>query len=94
MAAVIELKLDRASKSGRFIIVRDEGIGIPPREYRPICSRLFVERATSVTVSQAPGFGLAVAKQALELHGGDIRVVIRTWSTEGTTFQLAAATCD
>jgi signal transduction histidine kinase len=52
------------------IQVRDRGIGIPPED----CDRLFetFQRATNVGSIKGTGIGLAIVKQAVDLHGGTI----------------------
>ncbi|MCY3780885.1 MAG: HAMP domain-containing sensor histidine kinase [Chloroflexi bacterium] len=79
----VELALVREGDCAR-ISVSDEGIGIPPEDieglFSPFC------RASNVTDFPGTGLGLAVAKQALDLHGGDISV--RSAVGLGTTFEI------
>lgn len=79
----IELTLSREGEAAR-ITVTDEGIGIPPEDI----DNLFMAfcRASNVSQFAGSGLGLAVAKQALDLHGGDISVVSAV--DVGTTFEV------
>ncbi|HIE66302.1 MAG TPA: ATP-binding protein [Nitrospiria bacterium] len=54
--------------------IKDTGIGIPPEEQPRIFERFFqVERASS-THEIGSGLGMFIAKNLIELHGGQIRV--------------------
>lgn len=57
------------------ICIRDEGIGIPPEEIDRICDRFYrASNADTVPGKAGVGLGLAVVKQAVDLHGGTIAV--------------------
>lgn len=66
------------------IQVRDRGIGIPPED----CDRLFetFQRAANVGSIKGTGIGLAIVKQAVDLHGGDIHFDSQVGV--GTTFTV------
>lgn len=70
--------------SEAVILVRDQGIGIPPEDL----PRLFepFHRAANVENIQGTGLGLAIARQAVERHGGAIAVESRLGS--GTAFTI------
>ncbi len=67
-----------------IIKIRDQGIGIPPEDL----PRLFepFNRASNVGGIQGTGLGLVIAKQAVELHSGTIRV--ESTLGKGTTFTI------
>jgi len=75
--AQIVLRTERAN-SVIIISISDNGPGIPP-EVRP---HLFEPNFS--TKSEGMGLGLAVVKQILELHGGEVEV--ETEVGKGTTF--------
>ena len=79
----IELALSRQGDAAR-ITVSDEGIGIPPEDLDSLFTAFC--RASNVSHFPGTGLGLAVAKQALDLHGGDISV--RSTVDVGTTFEV------
>lgn len=55
--------------------IRDEGIGIPPEEIDRIFDRFYRASNTDAIPSKPGiGLGLAVVKQAVELHGGTLAV--------------------
>ena len=77
-------------REGEFacITVSDEGIGIPAAD----TEYLFMpfHRATNVRRFPGTGLGLAVTKQTLDLHGGDICVASELGV--GTTFEVVIPT--
>jgi len=77
--AQIVLRTERAN-SVIIISISDNGPGIPP-EVRP---HLFEPNFS--TKSEGMGLGLAVVKQILELHGGEVEV--ETEVGKGTTFSF------
>ena len=79
----IELRLTRESEQAR-ITVSDQGIGIPPEDIENLFGAFC--RASNVGCFPGSGLGLAVAKQALDLHGGDISVTSAV--DMGTTFEV------
>lgn len=69
----VALSLNRSGSAREVhLVVRDDGIGIPPGELERIF-RPFA-RAQNASAQHFPGLGLglAVAKQIVELHGGRI----------------------
>jgi signal transduction histidine kinase len=54
------------------VSVRDQGIGIDPREHDRIFQRF--ERAAPVTSFRGPGLGLYIARHIAEAHGGALTV--------------------
>jgi len=67
-----------------LIEVCDEGIGIPVADRQ----RLFegFERGSNVGATQGNGLGLAIAKRAIDLHGGSLSVASEVGS--GTRFTV------
>jgi len=66
-------------------IVKDTGCGIPKAEQKKMFTKLF--RASNVLNVSGNGFGLFVAKGAVEAQGGSISFV--SAGGEGTTFTVA-----
>lgn len=81
---LIKLGLSRQRETAR-IRVSDQGIGIPTAEIDSLFS--VFARASNVGAFPGMGLGLAVAKQALDLHGGEIRV--ESALGKGATFEIA-----
>jgi two-component system phosphate regulon sensor histidine kinase PhoR len=76
----------RSDPEGTAISVRDEGVGIPPREQKEIF-RKFVrgEQARQLGV-EGTGIGLAIVSHIVRAHGGKVRVESRPG--EGSTFTI------
>lgn len=79
----IAVVLLREQTSAR-ITVSDEGIGIPPADIGDLFSPFY--RASNAAAFPGTGLGLAVAKQAIDLHGGDIGVTSTCGA--GTTIEV------
>ncbi|MEM8963625.1 MAG: ATP-binding protein [Acidobacteriota bacterium] len=81
---VVEVSAERADDDHLAIHVRDTGIGIPlPAQARIFDA--FEQAETSVDRSHGgTGLGLAVTRQLVELHGGQIKV--ESTPGDGTTF--------
>jgi two-component system sensor histidine kinase ChvG len=56
------------------LCVEDEGPGIPEANCRDIFKRFYSERPATEAFGQHSGLGLAIAKQIVEAHGGQIWV--------------------
>jgi PAS domain S-box-containing protein len=71
-------------KSDFTLVVRDQGIGIPPQDQ----SYLFepFNRASNVGTISGTGLGLSITKQAIELHRGTI--IVDSQLNIGTTFTI------
>ncbi|MCY1228904.1 Sensor protein kinase WalK [compost metagenome] len=66
------------------ILVKDEGIGIPPEMSEKIFD-LFTEAKRPGTAGEQPfGMGLAISKQIVEAHKG--RIWFENNEARGTTF--------
>ncbi len=77
------LELNRAR-----VLIADSGIGIPPDELSEVFSRFF--RASNVGGREGTGLGLALVKDIVEIHGGDIHVESQVGS--GTRFTVTLPT--
>ena len=64
--------------------VRDAGIGIPKEDQKKIFGKLY--RASNVQTIDGNGFGLYVAKGAIEQQGG--RIWFESQVGKGTTFYV------
>lgn len=56
------------------IQVRDNGIGIPIENQARIFERFFQSDISDAVVNQGSGIGLAITKEFVKLHGGEIRL--------------------
>lgn len=81
------------------ITVDDDGPGIPPESLETIFRRFYTERPQGTEFGSHSGLGLAIARQIVRVHGGDIRAENRTDAEGGisgarfvVTFPRAAQT--
>ena len=77
----VELKVSVQGKMLKYV-VRDTGCGIPKADQGRMFEKLF--RASNVRKTDGNGFGLFVAKGAVEAQGGSIR--FESTEGKGTTF--------
>ncbi len=57
-----------------YMVVADSGIGIPPDKHEQIFERFFQHEVPQSMVNQGSGIGLAITKEFVKLHGGNIKV--------------------
>jgi two-component system, OmpR family, sensor histidine kinase ResE len=72
------------SKGGLYIEVRDTGSGIPEEDLPFVFERFYKADKARTRTSSGTGIGLAIVKQIVLAHGGQITV--HSKSGEGTTF--------
>jgi len=68
------------------IAVRDQGVGIPRHEHRRIFERFVRGSAARERNIRGTGIGLAMARQIVRAHGGDITV--ESEPGQGSTFRV------
>ncbi|MBL3041913.1 ATP-binding protein, partial [Klebsiella pneumoniae] len=71
----IGLSVNQAQRSGRAgiaIVVRDHGIGMTPEHTQRAFERFF--RADASGNIPGTGLGLALVKEIVELHGGQVEL--------------------
>jgi signal transduction histidine kinase len=66
--------------------VRDEGIGIPPEEHARIFEKFVRGEGAKQACIQGTGIGLAMVKEIIEMHRGDVRLSSEVG--RGSTFQV------
>ena len=69
----LSLHVERGGNEA-MVIVRDDGIGIPPELHSRIFELFTRAHPSEEIKTSGLGIGLALAKQLVELHGGDITV--------------------
>lgn len=76
------------ARNGRHIeiAVRDRGVGIPPSEQRRIFEKFVRGSAARQSNVRGTGVGLAMARQIVRAHGGDITV--ESEPGKGSTFRV------
>lgn len=78
--------VDSAELKQVEITVADTGVGIPEDRVHHIFDRFYQVDATSTREHEGTGIGLALTRELVELHRGEIKV--RSSETEGTTFTV------
>ena len=73
--------------TGVSIVVRDQGLGIPMQEQREIFERFVRGAESTARRIKGTGIGLAMVREIVRAHGGEIRVASEPG--KGSTFTLA-----
>lgn len=68
------------------VTLQDSGIGIPADQLPKIFDRFHQVDASNTRSYEGTGIGLALVKELVELHGGEIKV--NSAENKGTTFQI------
>ncbi|GAC1316010.1 MAG: hypothetical protein NVSMB2_08390 [Chloroflexota bacterium] len=82
ISVTVKEKTDAAGKWA-LLVVRDEGVGIPPEDLTHVFDR-FHRGANAARRFVGAGLGLANARELVELHGGTI--VVHSEEGKGSTF--------
>jgi len=83
----VDLVLRRGEKEA-WVLVRDQGIGIPPEELPYIFEPFYRGGEAKHLASKGYGLGLSICKQIANAHNGDIEVESRVGPESGTTFKV------
>jgi signal transduction histidine kinase len=84
-SAGTEIAIRLAARGGAAVLeVADQGPGIPADELPRICERFYRGRGAA---AGGAGLGLALVQEAVERHGGQVRV--RSTLEEGSTFSIS-----
>lgn len=79
----------RAAGGQAVIAVDDEGPGVPPERREAIFERFYSDRAGDAAKGGHSGLGLAIARQIVEAHGGQIRAGDRPDRRTGARFTVS-----
>ena len=69
-----------------YIIIQDTGLGIPAKDLPYIFDRLYQSKKTQTGIQRGFGIGLAIVKDIISIHSGQIKVTSR--ENEGTKFTI------
>lgn len=86
-AGSIEVRLREAGEDGVALVISDTGIGIPGEELNRVFERFHRIEAQRARSHEGTGIGLALVKQLVELHHGDISAASEGVGC-GTTFTV------
>ncbi len=91
----VEVMVSR-SPDHRWMIcqVKDTGIGIPKNKIRELFSKFYQVNNTSTRHHEGTGLGLALTRQLVEAHGGDITVESEEGKGAIFTFRLPCVQTD
>jgi signal transduction histidine kinase len=76
----------RTQGGARVLTVRDTGIGIPQQDLGRVFERFYRVDAARSRATGGTGLGLSIVRNAVERHGGSVRV--ESLLGEGTTFTV------
>ncbi|HET9452196.1 MAG TPA: HAMP domain-containing sensor histidine kinase, partial [Aggregicoccus sp.] len=79
------VELDIRAEAGGRVLFRDNGVGIPERDWERAFGEFQRLRGSGPEV-HGSGLGLALCRRIMALHGGTLRITQS--SPEGTTFEL------
>ena len=82
---IIDVSLDQDG-SAAVIVVRDSGVGIATADLPHIFDRFYQVDSANTRRYEGTGIGLALVKELVELHGGEISVA--STPGQGTTFTV------
>jgi signal transduction histidine kinase len=85
----VEIRVEANEQELRVDVV-DTGIGVAPEESELIFERFYRAKDTRVAGITGTGLGLALARDVVRLHGGDINV--QSQLNHGSTFTLTLPT--
>ena len=72
------------------VSVRDQGIGMSPRDMGQLFERFYRVDRGEVRRAGGTGFGLSITKRLVELHGG--RLWTESWPGVGSVFRFTPPT--
>lgn len=83
---VIEMKNENGEDDFLIIKVKDQGIGIPENEIPKIFDRFYQVENNEIKSYEGSGIGLALAKELVQVMGGEI--VVRSEIQKGSEFEV------
>ena len=82
---IVRIEVTREGDSAA-ILVRDEGLGIPPQEQKQLFQKFFRGAAADSTHVKGAGIGLAMVDYIVRAHQGHIR--IESEPSKGSVFTI------
>lgn len=84
----LQLEKDAGQKTDRVMItIEDNGIGIPADQLNQVFDRFYQVDSSTKRKQEGTGIGLALTKELIEVHGGNIEVASE--SEKGTVFTIS-----
>ena len=84
-SGIIDIQLKDDKEGHIYFVIKDQGKGVPSGQEELIFEPFFVGKQSSKMTLRGTGLGLSIAKQYVDAHNGDIRVLK---SSEGSVFQV------
>jgi signal transduction histidine kinase len=85
----VQVKID-ADEQKLTVAVSDTGIGISEEESELVFEKFYRAKDKRVAGITGSGLGLALAREVVRLHGGDI--TLRSQMNQGSTFTMTVPT--
>lgn len=76
----------RTDKANAYIIIKDDGIGIPNKDISRIFDRFYRVDKARAKETGGTGLGLSIAKRIIDEHGGN--VMVKSEISKGTEFTI------
>lgn len=83
---VVRIRIRRAARGRLLVTVEDDGPGIPPEALETIFQRFYTQRPSGAAFGTHSGLGLAIVRQIVSAHGGQVHAENRHPPGSGARF--------